>query len=591
LVIPDNPALAALWRVLDRTAARTGHAELRRELLALRDGLAEPLRLAVVGGVSAGKSSLVNAILRVPAAPVGEGETTLLTSWLTYGADHGRVVVEGVGGEHVTRLRPDGFLPADLGMGTDEVERIRIELDLPVLRRLTLIDTPGSNTTTAEVEERAQRALRRDAQAVLYVSSELSTQDQKELQTFRDLCAGGEFGASNAMLVLSKVDDSASLDPWPSARKRVVRRMEQIRGLAFAAVAVAGAVAMTARARLLGDDDLVLLRELAGLDELELEAELMTLTIDLDRATGRQARLAELNRRLRMYGMVAAARFLGEHPDAGLDEVHAELERCSGFDAPAAAPGQVGGVAEAIEVFARRAEQLTARAAIHRMHDLQTIPYLPEADRRLLLEQLARLDDDADIQDQLRDLRVTLALDAVGRGQVRLGDKRYAELVRLATGDGPAARLGLPAGATAQEVGRCAMELSGAWRALANLTRRSGAGRHVEHVLDVIEELARSPAGARPPVPYAGLDELLAVRSVPGSLRAAAWALNDGTCLGAQVGLDAAAGGPAVAGRAAELLNAFRSLARRPLRPADREAVEACTDAFEGIWHAATAPG
>ena len=67
-----------------------------------------------------------------------------------------------------------GRVPADLGVDPDDVVRLRVQLADPALRAVTVIDTPGVNTVSAENEDATRRLLFGDAaaehaQALLYV--------------------------------------------------------------------------------------------------------------------------------------------------------------------------------------------------------------------------------------------------------------------------------------------------------------------------------------------------------------------------------------------------------------------------------------
>ena len=53
------------------------------------------------------------------------------------------------GGARTMALTGDGRLPAELPVPAELVRKVRVQLDLPALRRLTIIDTPGVNTVAA----------------------------------------------------------------------------------------------------------------------------------------------------------------------------------------------------------------------------------------------------------------------------------------------------------------------------------------------------------------------------------------------------------------------------------------------------------
>jgi len=92
---PDNMA----ERVAELISAhrRCAPEPLDSELSALEARLGEPVRVAVVGRVKAGKSTVVNALLGQAVAPTDVSECTKLVNWFRYGQPQ-RVVVDLEGG-------------------------------------------------------------------------------------------------------------------------------------------------------------------------------------------------------------------------------------------------------------------------------------------------------------------------------------------------------------------------------------------------------------------------------------------------------------------------------------------------------------
>lgn len=101
---------------------------LRERWTALRDGLCGPLRVAVVGRLKAGKSTLVNALLGQVVAATGAGECTLAVSRVRYG------------------------FPERVEAGADASRDVYLSNE--ILRTLTIIDTPGLDS----VHEAVSRA-------------------------------------------------------------------------------------------------------------------------------------------------------------------------------------------------------------------------------------------------------------------------------------------------------------------------------------------------------------------------------------------------------------------------------------------------
>ena len=82
-----------LVEVCDDGLRRLPEGPTRDAVLAVRARLLAPLRVAVAGSVSSGKSTLVNALLGQKIAPVDAGECTRLVTWFTYD-HHQRIEVQ-----------------------------------------------------------------------------------------------------------------------------------------------------------------------------------------------------------------------------------------------------------------------------------------------------------------------------------------------------------------------------------------------------------------------------------------------------------------------------------------------------------------
>ncbi|WP_211278043.1 dynamin family protein, partial [Couchioplanes caeruleus] len=209
----------------------------REAAAAVRAGLAEPLRLAVVGRVKAGKSTLVNALVGRRIAPTAAGECTRVVTWYRYGAPE-RAELHLRDGTRQELPLVDGRLPESLGVPDADVARIVVHLQAGALREHTVIDTPGLATLTAANEAATREAVlgagdpaagssdAGQADAVLFVFREAERQDEVEfLRQFR--AATGELAASavNAVGVLSQADlfDGAGMDPFDAAEGQAAR--------------------------------------------------------------------------------------------------------------------------------------------------------------------------------------------------------------------------------------------------------------------------------------------------------------------------------------------------------------------------------
>ncbi|HET9769826.1 MAG TPA: dynamin family protein, partial [Acidimicrobiia bacterium] len=252
------------------------------ELVAgLRTEFAEPLRVAVAGRIKAGKSTLVNALLRQRVAPTDVGECTRFVTWYRYGLPERLEIVPVTGQRDRRALRPDGSLPPELDVDPASVHHLDVYLSNDQLRRMTVIDTPGL-ASAVEGRSEATRdllALDRDSRAavsqadvlVLVMALDARLGDDEVLGGFEAQFDGLRRTALNAAAVLSRIDLLDAPAPQIPARAAEVAAAvaDRLTTPVAAVVPVATLLAETIECGLLTDDDVAALVELAGLDEHE----------------------------------------------------------------------------------------------------------------------------------------------------------------------------------------------------------------------------------------------------------------------------------------------------------------------------------
>ena len=178
----------------------------RPELAVLRSALTEPVRVAVVGQVSSGKSTLVNAMIGRRVAPTAATECTQVVTWYRFGGPDRAQLVLRDGSVHP--LPFDGALPETLGLDPARVERIDVWLQSGPLRNLTLIDTPGLGSLqrpdsddavrTAVAGEASVRAAGY-ATALLFLFSDV--EKQRDIEFIRAYRAATEGGPASAGVI------------------------------------------------------------------------------------------------------------------------------------------------------------------------------------------------------------------------------------------------------------------------------------------------------------------------------------------------------------------------------------------------------
>ena len=168
----------------------TGHDA---RLVAVRDRLDEPLRVAIAGRVKSGKSTLLNALVGERLAPTDAGECTRIVTWYRDGHTY-QVVAQPRGGEprQLRFTREDDAIEIDLGgLRPADVDQLVVTWPSQALRTATLIDTPGIGSLSEQVSRRAWELLAADdeetpADAVLYLMRHLHAGDLEFLRAFQD---------------------------------------------------------------------------------------------------------------------------------------------------------------------------------------------------------------------------------------------------------------------------------------------------------------------------------------------------------------------------------------------------------------------
>lgn len=219
---------------LTRSAEKVRDARLPAEIADTMERLAkqvnEPCVLAVVGRAKAGKSSLINAFLREDLAKVGVTETTATINFFRYGnpSDQARPIrCHWQGGQYEDVSRD--FLDSLQGNDPETLRRaagieyLEYLLPNPILRDITLVDTPGTEAAVDEHQNRTADLLKlhqqlrdrhnqeterwaSEADAVIYLIGQVPrATDQALLQEFAHV-TGGRSRALNAVGVMAKID-------------------------------------------------------------------------------------------------------------------------------------------------------------------------------------------------------------------------------------------------------------------------------------------------------------------------------------------------------------------------------------------------
>lgn len=319
------PASSLIERVAEliETGQTLTPASLHGELGDLQRRLREPVRLAVVGRVNAGKSTLVNAILGQHVAPTDISECTRLVTWFRYGHPQ-RIEIELVDGTTVdSQLNHEGMLPNELGLPVEQIRALHCYLANEALKWMTLIDTPGigsvheqysSSTKELLVAERESADAAGRADAVIFLFNQVIMEDELQaLQLFKS-SGGSEASqsAANSVGVLSKADQlgDGSRDPWGVAVELADHYAGRFRDEVATVVPVVGLVAETSETAILTETDATHIATLAEMDEKAFSR----MTLSADRFVSADAPVPAIARErlvaiLDLYGIKRAVSF------------------------------------------------------------------------------------------------------------------------------------------------------------------------------------------------------------------------------------------------------------------------------------------
>lgn len=193
----DRRQVGVIVELIDHTrsiAELNGRADLSARLSAASGRITDPLiRVVIAGQLKQGKSQLLNALLNMPVARVGDDESTVLVTVVGYADEpSARIVIDAGAGDAAAEESVDipiADLRTDLRRAPQargrRVLRVEVGAPSPLLKGgLTFIDTPGVGGH-GQPHLSATLGLLPDAEAVLFVSDASQEFTEPEMRFLR----------------------------------------------------------------------------------------------------------------------------------------------------------------------------------------------------------------------------------------------------------------------------------------------------------------------------------------------------------------------------------------------------------------------
>lgn len=459
-------AIASVADLLDDAARTLGDPD--GQLTRLRASLSEPLAMAVAGHTSAGKSTLVNALIGHQIAPTAATECTRVITWYRFGPESPQIICKDGTRQPLwfdDTARHQGLrqLPAQLPVPENSVQHLDVPLDFDKLRHITVIDTPGLSGDEGLAGETEILLESGAADVLLFVlgGAEIRASEHDTLSAFRRTSRSRYSFAGNSIGVLSRADTY----PGSNAHTVAAAHSANLAGLLAGVVPLMGRIAATTETGAFNQSHTDALHTIAALPAEQRASMLRTAPRFLDSPTLSDEQLPRSQRvglveRLAIHGIAALTEpsFAGATTAALYDT----MRNMSG-----------------IELLSTRLQALfVRRQAIHKsVRILAAVDKLAKTTGRgTTRETLLDHVDDIRHSPNMHGLNEIRALCALYSGTAALADPvMHDAALRLFEGISPAQRLGCVQ-ADPGTLARTARAAVSTWQAVANTALDGAAG-------------------------------------------------------------------------------------------------------------------
>jgi hypothetical protein len=429
---------AAVDGLLARAELLSATPEAAAQLADARSRLTDPLRVALVGRVKAGKSTLLNALVGDLVAATDAAECTLIPTEYHDGVTYRAWKVYRDGHvDHAVFRRDELGARVDIGdTPVEAIERLLVEFPSPRLRDLTIIDTPGLGSANRHVSQRTADLIAGQdvapADAVVYLLRNWHAIDREFLACFND-SLGVDVPAFNAVAVLSRADEIAGGGPdalrQATALSARWATSDVLASVVSDVLPVAGLLAQSALG--LTQSEYQALVTLAACSHGERDAAFVSVarTCAPERLTALPAPTRRaLVEKFGFHGLRHAVDWIGRNPFVTASDLAAELTRQSGLESLRSV---------LFDRFAERADVLRSMQALDVLDSLRRTHQVTDDDD--LDAELERVEVNAH---ELAELR---SIEDIVSGQFQLPKDLRRDALRVLgeRGTSPAQRLGM----------------------------------------------------------------------------------------------------------------------------------------------------
>ncbi len=450
------------------------------EIEAAIDQMHAPMRVAIAGYMKAGKSTLMNAILKRKVVLTGSMITTYTPTWFRYNEKESLEIVfedgHRISGLPLSELENwTSIQSRDSNSKIDEVSYVILNYPEDILKEIELIDTPGLFSPEEKDSERTICLLGLDdiaqanqvgqshvsfADAIVYVfSSNFKTSDMSAVKAFTST-------PINAIAVFTKLEQSfwnpltPVISPFDNMKSVVTRNEEALKSdiyciLPVVSIMVEGFSQIT-------DEDWEQLQMIAKAPNEQLVKSLLspkTFEKTELEGTSQKSRL-RLYQLLDRYGIYCVVQGIqnGVLRDEMLDYLYS-----------------VSGVEELVsmlkEHFGLRAFIIKTEAVFARLErQIQKIKYAVDCSA-IAKKMCVQLEQELEEGRNLREFRELTLLRRFYEGEIHFPRKEDNDaFIRLMgeEGNGAAKKLGVCSGASIEELQRTVISIHTYWSRLAN---------------------------------------------------------------------------------------------------------------------------